>query len=219
MLAATRRAAWLGCSWSKARPQTCGSKPAAVCLKPRAPVDKRIRVDMGSPHLRWEQIPLAREMETSRLDFTPDGLSPPGAVNMGNPHVVFFVDDAQRAPAETLGPKIEVDPLFPQRVNVGFAEVRGPGLIRLRVWERGAGLTKACGTGACAALVAAHRQGRAERKRGNHHGRRIARDRMARRCQSRLHDRPGGIGRYWGFADPSLTNRPQPRHTAARARV
>lgn len=82
---------------------------------------------------------------------------------MGNPHAVFFVDDVSVVPIETLGPKIEHDPLFPQRVNAGFAEVRSPEQIRLRVWERGAGLTKACGTGACAAAVAAHRQGRAGR--------------------------------------------------------
>lgn len=159
---ATRCVAWLLMEQGAA--PSLQIETGAGLLKAARAGHKRIRVDMGSPLLRWREIPLAREMDTSRLDFTPDGLSPPGAVNMGNPHVVFFVDDARRAPAETLGPKIEVDPLFPQRVNVGFAEVRGPGLIRLRVWERGAGLTKACGTGACAALVAAHRQGRAQRK-------------------------------------------------------
>jgi diaminopimelate epimerase len=102
-------------------------------------------------------------MATDRMDYHVDGLSAPGAVNMGNPHVVFFVDDVSAVPIETLGPRIEHDPLFPQRVNVGFAAVRSPQQMRLRVWERGAGLTKACGTGACAAVVAAHRQGRAGR--------------------------------------------------------
>jgi diaminopimelate epimerase len=125
--------------------------------------DKIISVDMGSPLLRWEEIPIARPMDTARLDFSAGGFSEPGAVNMGNPHVVFFVNDVRAVPIETLGPKIETDPFFPQAVNVGFAEVRSPEQIRLRVWERGTGLTKACGTGACAAVVAAHRQGRSER--------------------------------------------------------
>ncbi len=122
-----------------------------------------ITVDMGSPLLRWEEIPIARAMDTVRLEYSIDGLSGPGAVNMGNPHAVFFVDDVSAVPIEALGPRIEHDPLFPERVNAGFAEVRSPEQIRLRVWERGAGLTKACGTGACAAAVAAHRQGRAGR--------------------------------------------------------
>lgn len=122
-----------------------------------------ITVDMGSPLLRWEEIPLARAMDTIRLDFAAGGLDAPGAVNMGNPHVVFFVENAEAAGAGEIGPVVELDPLFPERVNVGFAEVRADDVIRLRVWERGAGLTKACGTGACAALVAAHRQGRAGR--------------------------------------------------------
>ncbi len=126
--------------------------------------DKVITVDMGSPLLRWEEIPLARPMETDRLAFEAGGFVGPGAVNMGNPHVVFFVNDVRAAPIESLGPKIEHDPMFPERVNVGFAEVRSLEQLRLRVWERGAGLTKACGTGACAAVVAAHRQGRTGRK-------------------------------------------------------
>jgi len=123
-----------------------------------------VTVDMGSPLLRWEEIPLARAMDTTRLDFAAGGLEGPGAVNMGNPHVVFFVDDVGAVPIETLGPSVEIDPLFPQRANVGFAEVRSSSQIRLRVWERGVGITKACGTGACAAVVAAHRQGRTDRK-------------------------------------------------------
>ena len=123
----------------------------------------RICVDMGSPLLRWEEIPIARAMDTMRLDYSVGGLEGPGAVNMGNPHVAFFVDDVSAVAIDALGPQVETDPLFPKGVNVGFAEVRAPEQIRLRVWERGAGLTKACGTGACAAVVAAHRQGRAAR--------------------------------------------------------
>ena len=78
---------------------------------------------------------------------------------MGNPHVVFFVDDIETAPIREAGPAVERHPLFPDHVNVGFAQVKGRDRIRLRVWERGAGLTQACGTGACAALVAANRRG------------------------------------------------------------
>jgi len=126
--------------------------------------DKIITVDMGSPLLRWEEIPLARPMDTARMKFEASGLTEPGAVNMGNPHVVFFVNEVRATPIENLGPRIEHDPMFPERVNVGFAEVRSQTQIRLRVWERGAGLTKACGTGACAAVVAAHRQGRTGRE-------------------------------------------------------
>ena len=125
---------------------------------------KTISVDMGSPLLRWEEIPIAKAMETAKLDYEAGGLTSPGAVNMGNPHVVFFVHDVRTVPIETLGPRIERDPFFPQGVNAGFAEVRSTDQIRLRVWERGTGVTKACGTGACAAVVAAHRQGRTGRE-------------------------------------------------------
>ncbi len=125
--------------------------------------DHSITVDMGSPLLKWEEIPIAKAMDTVKLDYAAGGFSDPGAVNMGNPHVVFFVNDVRAVPIESIGPKVEHDPFFPKGVNVGFAEVRSPEQIRLRVWERGAGLTKACGTGACAAVVAAHRQGRTGR--------------------------------------------------------
>ncbi len=126
--------------------------------------ERLISVDMGSPLLRWEEIPLARAMDTARLEYSMAGLSEPGAVNMGNPHVVFFVPEANAAPVASVGPAVEHDPLFPERANVGFAEVQAPDRIRLRVWERGVGETRACGTGACAALVAAHRQGHCGRR-------------------------------------------------------
>ena len=124
---------------------------------------------MGPPKLDWTEIPLEERMDTRGIDLKIGPidnpvLQLPGAVNMGNPHVVFFVEDAEKAPAETVGRMIERHPLFPEGVNVGFAEVQAPDRIRLRVWERGAGLTKACGTGACAALVAAHRRRMCERK-------------------------------------------------------
>jgi diaminopimelate epimerase len=123
-----------------------------------------VRVDMGAPRLSWDEVPLACAMDTDTLDFaaSPD-LVGPGAVSMGNPHVVFFVDDAEAAPVTAIGPLVESHPLFPHRVNVGFAQIQGRDRIRLRVWERGAGLTQACGTGACAALVAAARRGLVDR--------------------------------------------------------
>jgi diaminopimelate epimerase len=123
----------------------------------------QISVDMGSPLLKWEEIPVARAMETERLDYEVDAglfkLAGPGACNMGNPHAVFFVDDVKSAPVAVIGPRVETDPFFPDGVNVGFAQILSPERIKLRVWERGVGETKACGTGACAAVVAAHRAG------------------------------------------------------------
>ncbi len=118
-----------------------------------------IAVDMGRPRFGWQEIPLAFAMDTDALPLAWGGLDAPMAVNVGNPHAVFFVDDAAAVPLETLGPAIETDAVFPERVNVGVAQVTGEGLT-LRVWERGAGLTLACGTGACAAAVAAIRSGR-----------------------------------------------------------
>ena len=88
-----------------------------------------------------------------------EALERPSAVNVGNPHVIFFVPDADAIDLARLGPMIETDPLFPQRINVNVASLVGPNHLKLRVWERGAGLTQACGTGACATAVAALRRG------------------------------------------------------------
>ncbi|CAN1548434.1 MAG: diaminopimelate epimerase [Aquidulcibacter sp.] len=122
-----------------------------------------ISVDMGAPIFEWELIPMSERMDTMRIELQVGPIDDPilhgpGVVNMGNPHCVFFVQDAELAPVEAVGPMIEYHPLFPERTNVGFAEIVARDHIRLRVWERGAGLTKACGTGACAALVAAVRR-------------------------------------------------------------
>lgn len=130
---------------------------------------RQVSVDMGAPRLDWTEIPLKEYMDTHVVDVKVGPidnpiLARPGAVNMGNPHCVFFVDNAETIAADKIGPMIEFHPLFPDQANVGFAEIRARDDIRLRVWERGAGLTQACGTGACAALVAAHRQGRTGRK-------------------------------------------------------
>lgn len=158
----TRAAAWLVFQDDARRRLTfaTGGGALGACQLESGAVE----VDLGQPRLGWQDIPLAREMDTIRLDYAialPGGgqLSGPGAVSMGNPHAVFFVEDVAALPLAEIGPRIEHDRLFPERVNAGFAHVIDRKTIRLKVWERGAGLTLACGTGACAALVAAHRRG------------------------------------------------------------
>jgi diaminopimelate epimerase len=119
-----------------------------------------ITVDMGPAGLQWQQIPLARECDTLHLEIGEGPLQDPVGVSMGNPHAVFFVsEDPEGLDIATLGPKLETHPIFPEKANIGVARVTGPDHLRLRVWERGAGLTLACGSGACAAAVAAHRRG------------------------------------------------------------
>src|SRR5690606_33518783 len=120
-------------------------------------------VDMGEPRFEWDAIPLAYAMDTAAMPVGWDELEQPAAVNVGNPHAVFFVPNCDAVDLERLGPEIENDLLFPERVNVNVATVDGRDAIRLRVWERGAGLTRACGTGACATAVAA--KGRAPEQR------------------------------------------------------
>ncbi len=128
-----------------------------------------VTVDMGPPRLDWDQVPLAEAMDTRGIELQVGPidapvLHTPGAVSMGNPHVVFFTDRQDDAFVRASGSLVEHHPLFPEGVNVGFAHVLSPDHIRLRVWERGAGLTLACGTGACAALVACARRGLTGRK-------------------------------------------------------
>ena len=121
--------------------------------------------DMGEPRLLWDQIPMASAVDTSNFALEVGGTSlAASAASMGNPHCVLFVPDAEKAPVATLGPQIETLPLFPSRVNVEFAQVLDAGKIRMRVWERGVGITLACGTGACATAVAAVRRGLTDRK-------------------------------------------------------
>ena len=116
-------------------------------------------VDLGTPAFDWAAVPLAYPLDTADLPVAWDMLERPMALSIGNPHAVFFVDDPADVPLAELGPKIEADPLFPEGVNVGVAALAGHDRLRLRVWERGAGLTRACGTGAAAAGVAAMRRG------------------------------------------------------------
>lgn len=143
---------------------------AAGLAEALAAGERRVSVDMGPPRLRWDEIPLAEEMDTRGIELQlgpidAPALHTPGAVSMGNPHVVFFVEaEPDDGMVRGSGSLIEHHPLFPEGVNVGFAWVKAPDRIRLRVWERGAGLTRACGTGACAALVAACRRGRTGRR-------------------------------------------------------
>jgi diaminopimelate epimerase len=120
--------------------------------------DGNVSVDMGPANLGWKDIPLAHEAETLALDLSIGVLSNPVMVNVGNPHAVFFVDDVASVPLESLGPEIENHKMFPKRTNVEVAQILLNGSIRLRVWERGVGITNACGTGACATLVAASRR-------------------------------------------------------------
>ncbi len=137
----------------------------AVTIETRAGVlaatnagDGNFSVDMGPVNLDWQAIPLAREADTLNLNIEAGDLVDPDAVNVGNPHAVFFVDDAAGVALEELGPQIETHALFPERTNVEVAQILKGGSIRLRVWERGVGITRACGSGACATLVAANRR-------------------------------------------------------------
>jgi diaminopimelate epimerase len=141
------------------------SGPLAVTSAPRG----LVTVDMGPARAAWQDIPLAREMDTLHLDLALDpgrgkGLTHAVGVNMGNPHAVFFVDDADAFDLAQVGPKLEHDPLFPERANITLAQVVSRTGIRARVWERGVGITAACGSAACATLVAAARRGLTERR-------------------------------------------------------
>lgn len=115
----------------------------------------QVWVNMGAPILDWQGVPLAHEVDLMHLPLPGD----PVAVGMGNPHCIHFVPDADTAPVATRGPEVEHDPLFPEATNVEFASLIAPDHLRLRVWERGTGITLACGSGACATAVAAHLRG------------------------------------------------------------
>lgn len=119
-----------------------------------------VEVAMGEPQFDWSAIPLADAMDTRALPLAWDELARPAAVNVGNPHLVFFVETIDEARLQEVGPRIEQDPIFPERINVNVARLADDGAIELRTWERGVGLTDACGTGACATAVVAIRQKR-----------------------------------------------------------
>ncbi|HVJ56013.1 MAG TPA: diaminopimelate epimerase [Aliidongia sp.] len=128
-------------------------------LPSRRGADGLVTVDMGPALTDWRQIPLSHEADTRRVSTGVPELPEACCTSMGNPHASFFVPDADAIDLARLGPRLEHHPLFPERANIGVASLLGPDRLRLRVWERGAGLTLACGSGACAALVAAARLG------------------------------------------------------------
>ena len=117
------------------------------------------QVDMGPARLGWRDVPLAQEADTLHVPLACGPVADPAACSMGNPHANFFVPDLDALPISEIGPRLEYDPIFPDRANIGFVQVMSPDHLRLVVWERGAGLTLACGSGACAAMVNAHRRG------------------------------------------------------------
>jgi diaminopimelate epimerase len=164
---ATRCVGWLLMEAS-GKPEAVIETRAGLMRAVRAG-DHAVTVDMGPPRLDWRDIPLAEDMDTAGIELQVGPIDAPlfhtpGCVSMGNPHVVFFTGEVDDDTVARVGSMIEHHPLFPEGVNVGFAHVLAPDRIRLRVWERGAGLTKACGTGACAALVACARRGLTGRK-------------------------------------------------------
>lgn len=136
----------------------------AVDLLKASLEDGTATVDMGVPRFGWQEIPLSMPMDTLNMPVGWELLGTPSSVNVGNPHVIFFVENVDKVDLGRLGPLIEKDPLFPERVNVNVAQVVDRNEIRLRVWERGAGLTLACGTGACATVAAAVRRKLTERQ-------------------------------------------------------
>lgn len=135
-------------------------------LDAKAAGERMVTVDMGLARLDWRELPLSQAADTIALPVQVPvaGAGQPVGVSMGNPHAVFFVPDAEAVPLAEVGPTVEHHALFPERTNVEFATVVGPEKIRMRVWERGSGITQACGTGACATLVAAARRGLTGRK-------------------------------------------------------
>jgi len=124
--------------------------------------DGSVRVDMGPPRLGWREVPLAREMDTLHVPMSAQGVSDAACCSMGNPHATFFVDDLDALDIPAIGPGLENHALLPERGNIGFAQILSRTQMRLVVWERGAGLTLACGSGACAAVVNARRRGLVE---------------------------------------------------------
>jgi diaminopimelate epimerase len=130
--------------------------------------DGSVTIDMGAPRFAWNEIPLSQPFDDTRAivlgPIDDPALGSPSAVNVGNPHCLFFVADAEAHDLARLGPKLEHHRLFPERANISLVQVLGRAHLKLRTWERGAGLTRACGTAACAATVAASRRGLAQRK-------------------------------------------------------
>ena len=128
-------------------------------LKCRPAGEKQVAVEMGRLRSAWQDIPLAREMDTLHLGIGAGPLQDPVGMNIGNPHAVFFVDDLDAVDMSIYGPRLQVHPLFPEEANIGAAQLVDSKTLKLSVWERPGALTTACGTGACVAVGAAHRRG------------------------------------------------------------
>ena len=150
---ATRCVAWLLMEESKC--DDVKIETLAGILECRRVADRRVSCDMGRVSMRWNDVPLAEKRDTLHLDLTAGPLSEPAALNVGNPHAVFFVDDVDAVDLASIAPVIQENPLFPEQVNVGVAQFVDDSHLKLVVYERGAGLTMACGSGACAAAYAA----------------------------------------------------------------
>ena len=180
----------------------------------RAVGDALVEVDMGPVHTGWAAIPLAEPADTLAVPLGLDGLPDPVAVNVGNPHAVFFVADVDAVPLAVLGPRIETHPMFPERTNVEFATVVGADRVRMRIWERGAGITGASGSGASATAVAAVRRGLT--------GRRVVVELAAGSLSIDWtddgHVRMTGptATSFSGTLDPSVLAGPAPDHVAAQ---
>jgi len=136
-----------------------GLETVAGLLQVQSEGPSRVTIDFGPPRLAWQEVPLARALDTLRLDLVLGPLAEPAALSLGNPHATFFVPDAALVELERLGPELEHHPLFPERANIAVASLAGADRLRVRVWERGVGITQACGTGATAAAVNAARRG------------------------------------------------------------
>lgn len=164
----TRCIAWLEAQSSGQR--QLRFETMAGLLDTKVETIERITVDMGSPRFGWNEIPLRDEFKDTRyieLQIGPIDapvLHSPSVVNVGNPHAIFWVDDVDGFDLARFGPLLENHPIFPERANISLAHATSPTAIRLRTWERGVGLTKACGSAACAAAVCGARTGRTERK-------------------------------------------------------
>ena len=117
--------------------------------------NNQVSVDIGKAYFKWKQIPLKRKININKINFNVDSYIKPALVNVGNPHIIFFMKNLKKINLKKVGPKIEKNHLFPERINVNFAKILKNNKIELRVWERGVGITKACGTGASATAVAA----------------------------------------------------------------
>jgi diaminopimelate epimerase len=159
---ATRCVAWLLMTQSNSDKVVIETRAGLLDGERRG--DLLVAVDLGVARLDWRDIPVAEAVDTLHLGIGVGPLHDPVGVNMGNPHAVFFVDDVNRIDLASLGPVLENHAVFPERANIEIAQVISPEHIRMRVWERSAGITQACGSGACATLVAAARRGLTTRK-------------------------------------------------------